>query len=277
MAEAEAIIKRSYFGLSRTWILVISVLLFLPPLSFVFQMTQDANFCGTWCPRMFFVWRQGMSGQQFLFGMLRSYMGVLLVFGIIITTFIFGRYWCSHLCPIGGSIELSSKIIPDKFKINFQGVNATPIRYGYLLVYFVAPAVGIGSLCCSYCNFATIPRIFGAFFNQADLVYFFRTAGLINLGLVLLLGMFARGGRAYCNLLCPVGAIDAISNKLGGKKGRRYRINQQDCTGCRDCTSVCPTWAIEVEEKARINSLSCMPCGNCQKACPSYAITYGKA
>ena len=66
----------------RLWIMALAMVLFLPPLSFLFQFTGDSNFCGTWCPRMFFVWRQGTSLDAYFMGYLRSYMGVALVFGI---------------------------------------------------------------------------------------------------------------------------------------------------------------------------------------------------
>ena len=129
---------------------------------------------------MFFTWRQGMSGHEFLLGMLRSLYGVLLVLAILVSTLFLGRWWCSHLCPIGGATELGSRLIPQRLKIPYASVPAAPVRYGYLAVYLLAPALGIGSLCCSYCNFAAVPRLFGAMFNPADLAYYLRAAGLIN-------------------------------------------------------------------------------------------------
>lgn len=217
-----------------------------------------------------------MSLNEFLMGFLRSYMGVALVAVILASTFFLGRVWCSHLCPIGGTMELGSRIVPRKLKIDFSGIAASPFRYGYLAVYFIASAVGLGSLCCNYCNFATVPRIFGAAFLDADLMYFFRTAGLINLGLVVVLGFLAKGGRAYCNLLCPVGALDALSNRLGLRFGKKMRVNAGRCDSCGACARVCPTWSITVHSAAQIDQLSCMPCRECEKICPKEAIEYGR-
>ena len=90
-----------------------------------------------------------------------------------------------------------------------------------VITYLLAPLFGLGSLCCSYCNFATAPRLIGAAFSGADLAFFLRTAGVINLLLLLVLGILARGGRGYCNLLCPVGALDALAARLGN----RFRNN----------------------------------------------------
>jgi formate hydrogenlyase subunit 6/NADH:ubiquinone oxidoreductase subunit I len=99
---------------------------------------------------------------------------------------------------------------------------------------------------------------------------------VVNFGLLLFLGVFAKGGRAYCNLLCPIGALDALSNRIGAKFGRRVRIDLANCTNCGECSKVCPTWAIDTQGGTTINQLSCMPCRLCQGACPTEAIYYGK-
>lgn len=274
--QASTSTETSFLARHRYMVIAFAAILFMPPLSFLFQFTADSDFCGTWCPRMFFVWRQGMSAESYFMGFVRSYMGVFLVCGTLLVTLFLGRYMCSHICPIGGVMELGSKVVPRFLKIDFSAVPGPAFRYGYLVVYFVAAAMGIGSLCCNYCHFATIPRLMGAAFSQADFVYFLRTAGLINLGLVVLLGFFAKGGRAYCNLICPIGALDALANRLGAPFGRRLRISVPKCNGCGKCEPVCPTWAIKVTDKARIDPLSCMPCRICEKACPQQAIFFGK-
>ena len=202
-------------------------------------------------------------------------MGVALVAGMLASTLFLGRYWCSHLCPVGGAMEFGSRLIPKRLKINYSQVPAPYFRYGYLSVFFAAPLLGIGSLCCNYCNFATVPRLFGAAFSQADMAYFLRTAGLVNLGLVVFLGFFAKTGRAYCNLLCPLGALDAMANKFGGKMGKRMQIEPEKCNGCKACVDICPTWAVECKNTAKIDQLSCMPCRLCETICPTGAIDYG--
>lgn len=266
---------RSFLNRKRTLILIVSVLLFLPPLALLFQTsTGDLNFCGRWCPRMFFTWREGMTASQFLMGMLRSYMGVALVLGILLSTLFLGRHWCSHLCPIGGTTELGSRLLPKKLTINYNRIPAPPVRYGYLSVYILAPLIGFGSLCCNYCNFSTVPRIFGAAFVQADMAYFLRSAGLINLAMILLLGFFARGGRGYCNFFCPIGALDSLANRIGARFGKRMHVEQNTCNGCGACSKICPTWAIDIDEKAAINHYSCFPCRKCENTCPQKAIQY---
>lgn len=277
MQAAATTDTRSFWIRHRFKIILASMVLLLPPLAAVFQISGDTTFCGTWCPRMFFSWRKGMSGSEYLVGFARSYLGVALVVGILASTFLFSRYWCSHLCPIGGALETGSRLVPTWMKIDFSGTPAAPMRYGYLAVYLLAPALGLGSLCCGYCNFASVPRLFGAAFSQADMAYFLRTAGLINLGLIVVLGFLAKGGRAYCNFLCPVGALDALSNRIGQTFGRRFRIEPSRCISCGACAKACPTWAINTDKAGTrtIDQLSCVPCGECEKVCTREAIRYG--
>ncbi len=258
----------------RIGILVLSLLLLLPPLALLPQLSGDSGFCGTWCPRMFWAWRKGETGAELLVGVLRAWLGVVLVLGMLGATLLIGRQWCSHVCPVGGAMELVSRIVPQRWRLNYGKLPAGPIRYGYLAVYVLAPALGIGSLCCSYCNFASIPRLFGAPFSQADLAFFLRTAGLIDLGLVVGLGFFAKGGRAYCNVLCPLGALDALANRLGDRFGKRVRVETAKCNECHACADVCPTWAIHPGGKTKIDQLSCLPCRECEKVCKTGAIRF---
>jgi len=257
-------------------IMAASVLFFLPPLAFLFQVTGDSNFCGSWCPRMFFIWRQGTNLEDFVSGLQRSCFGVALVMAILLITLIWGRHWCSHFCPVGGIMELGSRVVPRKLQIDYSRLPAAAFRYGYLTVYFIAPLVGLGSLCCNYCNFAAAPRLPGAPFSPADFAYFLRAAGLVNLALILFLGFFARGGRAYCNLLCPIGAIDALVSRIRGRLGWRVRVDPSRCNTCKLCAEGCPTWAINMKSPAAIDQLSCMPCRICMDKCPTGAISYDK-
>ncbi len=263
----------------RYLMILLGIFLFIAPFGLLPQLIGENGFCGTYCPRMFWTIRSDTTISSFIAGIVRSYGGVILVVGIVITSFFFGRYWCSHVCPIGGVTEIGSKAIPGNIKLNYSSVPASAVRYGYLSVYLHAPFLGIGSLCCNYCNFAVVPRILGAPFNSADVAYFLRTAGIINLVLIAILGFLAKGGRAYCNMLCPVGALDAISNKIGSKLGftKRMDVLTSKCDGCGSCVKTCPTWAIAVKDNhAKIDQFSCIPCKECEIVCPNKAICYSR-
>jgi len=270
--------KPSFCVRHRTTVLFAGLLLFMPPLAILLQtVSGDHDFCGSWCPRMFFVWRPGMGGNDLLVGLLRSLYGVGLLVAILAVTLWLGRWWCGFLCPIGGTTELGSRLVPRRWQFDFTRLPAVPLRYGYFSAYLLAPALGIGSLCCNYCNFASVPRLYGAaMFNPADIAYFMRTAGLINLALILLLGFFARGGRGWCNLLCPVGALDALSARLGQRWGKRVRLLPHKCNDCGQCREACPTGALVLGDQPTLDQLTCIGCRGCETSCAEGALSYGR-
>jgi heterodisulfide reductase subunit A len=52
-------------------------------------------------------------------------------------------------------------------------------------------------------------------------------------------------------------------------------VNDEACSGCKTCVSLCPFSAIEFDEerkKATVNEVICKGCGTCVGACPSAAI-----
>lgn len=55
-------------------------------------------------------------------------------------------------------------------------------------------------------------------------------------------------------------------------------LNQEACTGCRDCANVCPHGVIEMRDKKAflIAEDRCIECGACQLNCHYDALTVTK-
>jgi len=260
--------------------IALGLLLFLPPLSAIPQTAGEVNMCGAVCPRMFFIIPAKGIWSGFANSISSAWFGVRLVSAILAVTVFFGRLWCSHLCPIGGAAEVVSKGLPEKLKIDFSFMNAPAFRYGYFFIYIAGAVIGIGSIACKLCNFRVLPFLIGSPFVPAYQTYLLTTMGIAGLFTAGLTGFFARGGRAYCNLLCPVGALDSLANYFGAKLGftKRMRTDISRCSGCGRCVDSCMVWAIKIDEnqKAKRGYASCMSCRECEKACPEGAISYGK-
>lgn len=71
---------------------------------------------------------------------------------LVVTSLWFGPLFCGRLCPAGGFGEFLSRLLPDKYKIDWSRlVPIVPLRYG-----FFAGFLHTGQLlyCCSMAAFA---------------------------------------------------------------------------------------------------------------------------
>lgn len=257
--------------------IAVSSLLFFAPFMLIPTLFGTMDFCGKLCMRRFYLYYPGMGLSDLTLQAKVSIAGATLLLVIILTTFFFGRLWCSHLCPVGGFPELVSRTTNQRIKIEYRSLPQVPLRYGYFGFYLVMmPMLGISA--CNFCNFVTIPRLFEAFGGSGmGFGFLLSSVGMVNLSLVALLGFFASKGRGFCAFMCPVGAIDGIVNRIGAafRFTRRIRVERNRCNGCAACAQACMCGAIEMtDKKAVVDHLSCMSCHECVDVCNFGAIEY---
>ena len=257
------------------------IILFLPPLGLIPQAVGEVNMCGKVCPRLFLILSPKGIAAGALSAMQTMWFGVLLVAAALTVTFFCGRLWCSHLCPIGGFTEVVGRVIPERLKINFSKIDAPAFRYGYFAVFVAGSYWGAGNIACKLCNYRVIPFLVGSPFEPAYVAYLSTSMGMAGLLTLLLSGFFAKGGRAYCNFLCPVGAVDGLVNYVSSRFGftKKVRTDPERCIGCGQCVASCMVWALQQPEATapvKRDNLSCVSCLECKKACPTGAIYYGK-
>ncbi|MCW8830721.1 MAG: 4Fe-4S binding protein [Gammaproteobacteria bacterium] len=264
----------------RYAIIILSCSLFFAPFLFLPSLVDNPDLCGKLCMRRFYLIFPGMDPQDVANNIQVASIGVYVFTTIMMTTFFYGRMWCSYVCPVGGFPEMVSRSIDDRWKIEYRALPQVPIRYGYFAVYLVLmPLLGISA--CTLCNFITVPRLFEAISGGLKgFAYVFSGIGLVNIGLLLLLGFFSSKGRAYCQFLCPIGAVDGLVNRLGAvfRFTRRVRVERSRCTGCNICARQCMTGAIQMKDGiAVVDQLSCMSCHECVDVCDWGAIDWRSA
>ena len=203
----------------------------------------------------------------------------LIAFGLLlVVSLFFGPLFCGKLCPAGALPEYLSRLVPDRFKIDWpKHIPATPIRYGFFAGFLLAGVVGISEH-CSYCNFyvfdlfvQTVPTghlpVYSISLILTFLVWFF------------IMGIFTQGGRGFCNFLCPVGACSNLVHVLGVHIPWtwRLRVGQPSCVHCGRCTKVCPMSCLTLTDHAlKLDRHRCILCQECQHTCPAKAISYGR-
>lgn len=198
----------------------------------------------------------------------------LMLLGV--SSAILGPIFCGWLCPAGAFGEFLSRLLPDKYKIDWaKYVPVQPLRYGFFAGFLASSFLGFG-VPCMYCNYYSLELFVlymhgGVLLNSAIslLVTFFLA--------FVVLGLFTKGGRGYCNFFCPVGAYCSAWHMAGkGLPGAlSMKVDEDKCVGCGLCAKACPMRAIKVEnKKAHISCGHCIVCQSCGQICPKGAISY---
>jgi ferredoxin-type protein NapH len=205
-----------------------------------------------------------------------AYLGAVVVLPVL--AFFVGPLFCGWMCPAGHLTEFLSRLVPPRFQIDLAGkVNPVPIRYGFMVGMMGASLMG-GNVCCSFCNFAHTQNIVSALSGNFLGISYWASFTVISFVLwFAVLGLFTKGGRGWCNLLCPAGALMGLFHSIGSwlKIGRSVQIDQSLCRGCKTCMASCSSWAISTHsETLHVNSHACNGCMDCTHVCEHGAIAY---
>ena len=180
----------------------------------------------------------------------------ILLFIILITiTLIFGRIYCSTLCPLG--------IIQEIFAI-FAFKKHNEYSGNYIIKYIIS---GI-SLGCLIGGSAIIIKFIDPYtlFGSAISI---TILGIIAISLILSIVFFKN--RFFCTNICPIGALLGYISKFSFNK--IYMNNE--CISCGMCERSCPAGCINANENIIDNEI-CLKCLKCIDICPKGAIKYGK-
>ncbi len=214
---------------------------------------------------------------------------------LILLTVIFGRIYCSVICPLGifqdGISYISGKRKKNRFRYSSP---KTWLRYGILGLFIIALIMGTSVVISILDPYAAYGRIASNFLTPVYylgnnlLAYFAERAesyvfysvdvwikGWITLGIAaitfIIIGILAwRNGRAYCNTICPVGTLLGVLSKFSLF---RPTFDTEKCNGCGLCARNCKASCIDSKTKS-IDMSRCVSCFNCIETCKSGAIKY---
>ncbi|MCE1198603.1 MAG: 4Fe-4S binding protein [Marinilabiliales bacterium] len=220
-------------------------------------------------------------------------IGAILLLAL---TLLFGRVYCSFLCPLGIFQDVVSRIggrIRKKSKYKFSKA-FTYLRISLLvlvLLPLLAGSISLVTLLDPYSLFGRISttlfkpllvwvnNLFAAGFAKADIYNWLYRYDMIPVHPVLLMltTLFAAGvlllsfyrGRLYCNTICPVGTFLGYLSKISLF---RVRLSESQCTRCGKCARVCKAECIEVKSRT-LDASRCVACYNCLTVCTEKAIS----
>jgi polyferredoxin len=217
---------------------------------------------------------------------------------VLILVILFGRVYCSSICPVGTLQDVisnvSKKIAGEHFYNWSNGFKR--IRYSILILTILSiPILGIFlvGLLDPLSNFGRIltnlirPLILlmnnllallfestGTYIIYPVNIMEISIAGFIFSFIILstLLLMSIKRGRLFCNTVCPVGSLLGLISKVAIFK---IKINENECDACGMCATVCKAECINDDSK-EIDFERCVVCFNCIRKCPTSAINYYK-
>lgn len=214
-------------------------------------------------------------------------VGVLVA--LLLLTLLFGRVYCSSICPMGiyqdmvawlsrrvnkkkryryskaknglRIIVLASTVVAFIFGFTLLVGLLDPYgAYGRMVTHLLRPAYLAGN--------NLLASIFSSFNNFTFYkvnIYIVSVSSLV-IALITLLGigyMAWRGGRNYCNTVCPVGTILGFLSRYSLFK---VKIDEAKCNACGLCAMKCKASCIDAKNK-RVDYSRCVTCFNCLESC----------
>ena len=195
---------------------------------------------------------------------------VAVLGGTILMTLIFGRVFCSWICPFGTVLDIAGVVKDKKEKSKFpEFLGDRTIKYGILLGFIVAAFVLARPVFCDIC-----PA--GAFYRTTGPAAAGGFSGFIFVPIVLMLAVLGMAvvydTRAWCKYFCPLGAFLAIIDRIGIIRNR-VNLPSEKCIECLKCEKECPMGIETVEDtiweyKSAIEPGECIRCYACVDNCP---------
>ena len=243
----------------------------------------------------------GITFLQFLPSVLKFFTTFGLVAAgfilVLVLTALFGRVYCSTICPLGifqDAVSWIRKKTKKKHRYRF-GKPQNWWRYGFLVLPLLILLIGKSLVGINLLDpYSIFGRIASDLFQPVYIWLNNRIAGVLEsmnvfflypedimpargltymvpglmLGLVTLFS-FTRG-RLFCNTICPVGTLLGLLSRVSVF---RIRMIEDQCTKCGKCAIACKASCIRVKT-LEVDFSRCVGCYNCISVCPEDAIKY---
>ena len=243
-------------------------------------------------------WLGWMAKVQFLPAVLALNLGVIV--GLVLLTLIFGRVYCSVICPLGvfqdgvAHIHVNAKRRHKNRKPYSYSSEKRWLRYGVWALFVLAIVLGVHAFVALLAPYSAWGRIVQNLFQPVYIWVNNLLAGLSEhfgshafyghevwlrslpvllvaaVTLVVVVILAWRGGRTYCNTICPVGTTLSFFSRFAAF---RPVIDARKCKNCKVCEHNCKASCINIAEH-KIDYSRCVDCFNCLDNCKFGALKY---
>ena len=214
-------------------------------------------------------WFGWLAKLQFLPALLALNLAVVIV--LIVLTLIFGRAYCSVICPLGimqdGISHISSMRKGKKARFRWSP-EVKWLRYSVLALFIIALVAGLTSVAALLAPYSAFGRIATSLVRPALPTAIIAGVTLLVVGILAWIG-----GRTYCNTLCPVGTVLSFFSRFSLL---RPVIDADKCRNCRACEHKCKASCINIDNH-EIDYSRCVDCFNCLDSCRFGALKYRMA
>ena len=222
-------------------------------------------------------------------------VNVIAIVLLVALTLVFGRIYCSIICPLGILQDLFGWLGKKQKKNRYSYSKEVKwLRYPVLVLFVIAFFAGIGTLVQllePYSTFgiiatnllqpvyqagnnvlASIAEYYDSYaFYHSDIWLRSLPSLIISAVMLIILGVLAwRNGRTYCNTFCPVGTILSFLSRFSLLK---IRFDAEKCKSCSLCSKNCKSACIDYKTHT-VDASRCIVCGNCINACKHDALSY---
>ncbi len=241
------------------------------------------------------VWLGWMAKIQFLPAVLALNLAVIV--GLLLLTLLFGRVYCSVICPLGIWQDIVSNL-SGRRKGKKSRFTASPerkwLRYGVWVLFVAALLAGVHVFVALLAPYSAWGRIVQNLFQPLYiwgnnlLAWIAERAGsyafyprevwlrslptfLIALATLVTVTVLAwKNGRTWCNTLCPVGTTLGFFSRFALF---RPVLDLDVCVRCHHCEKNCKASCIDIDA-GTIDHSRCVVCFDCVDSCPLGGLKY---
>ena len=224
-------------------------------------------------------------------------LNLSVVIALVVLTLVFGRIYCSVICPLGILQDGLARLRPRKNK-KVGRYSYSPevrwLRYPVLVLFIIALVAGFGSFVALLAPYSSFGRIVVnllrplyelannglaaiaehydsyAFYSTDVWIRSLPTFAIAAITFVVLFVLAWMGGRTYCNTICPVGTFLSFFSRFSFLK---INFDEEKCRNCSACTKSCKASCIDFKNHT-VDYSRCVVCGNCIDACKFGALKW---